>query len=537
MPPSRPFLVALERVDVTLAGARVLAEVSLVVHPGEGVGIVGANGSGKSTLLRVLRGEQWPDPAGPGRRLFALDGDAPHPSPIGARARIGLVSPESQDAYARHGWDLPVEAAIRAGFFDALWPEAPATAAQAARIREVAGLLGIAPLLGRSVLALSRGEARRVLLARALAPGPSLLLLDEVCDGLDRAARDVVLADVARVIRTGTAVVMVTHRKEELVAGMTVLRMERGRLVPHSSVEHEHEHENENENENENERENENENERENENENERENENENEHEHEHENENENENENEHEREHEREYEREYERRDFGFWLQGVSVHVGGRPVLCDLTWSLPRGESCAIVGPNGAGKSTLLRLLAAEEHPRRGHVRRLDLAADASLWDVRRRIALLSPELQARHALPATAEEIVLSGFEGTVGLAVAPTAAQRGAAAAALEKVGCTALASRAADTLSYGELRKVLLARALAPGPEVLLLDEPGAGLDPAARAWMRGALDALVRDGRTVVLVTHHDDEIPPAIRRIAGLEAGRVVWERGRPDLP
>jgi molybdate transport system ATP-binding protein len=488
MPPPRPFLVALERVDVTLAGARVLADVSLIVHPGEGVGIVGANGSGKSTLLRVLRGEQWPDPAGPGRRLFALDGDAPHPSPIGARARIGLVSPEAQDAYARHGWDLPVEAAIRAGFFDALWPEAPATAAQSARIREVAGLLGIAPLLGRSVLALSRGEARRVLLARALAPGPALLLLDEVCDGLDRAARDVVLADVARVIRTGTAVVMVTHRREELVPGIgAVLRMERGMLAPHSSVEDEDDREDEER------------------------------HEHEHQ----------HDREH----------GALAFLVESVTVDVAGRPVLCDVTWSLPRGESCAIVGPNGAGKSTLLRLLAAEEHPRRGQVRRLDLAADASLWDVRRRIALLSPELQARHALPATAAEIVLSGFEGTVGLAVAPTAAERGAAAAALEKVGCTALASRAADTLSYGELRKVLLARALAPDPEVLLLYEPGAGLDPAARAWMRGALDALVRDGRTIVLVTHHDDEIPPAIRRIAGLEAGRVVWERGRPDLP
>src|SRR5512133_1980832 len=164
-----PPLVTLDRVDVRLAGATILDGVTLAIHRGEGVAVVGASGSGKSTLLRLLRGDLWPHPASAGARLFhGVDG--PSESPIGARERFALAAPETQDAYVRHDWDLPVEAVIRSGFSGEIFPPEAATPAQAARVAEVAALLGVGALLERSVLELSRGEGRRVLLARALAP-------------------------------------------------------------------------------------------------------------------------------------------------------------------------------------------------------------------------------------------------------------------------------------------------------------------------------------------------------------------------------
>jgi molybdate transport system ATP-binding protein len=476
-------LVTLDRVDVRLSGAALLSGVSLAVGAGEGLGILGPSGSGKSTLLRLLRGDLWPHPASAGRRLFHGE-DGAFESPIGARERFALVAPEQQDAYVRHDWDLPAEAVIRSAFSDAIFPAERATPAQAARVKEVAERLGIAPLLGRSILELSRGEGRRVLLARALATAPDLLLLDEALDGLDAAARAAFLALVSRVLAGGTAVVMATHREEELVRGIRrVLVLDRGRIVEERA-------------------------------------------------------------------------RDLGrdgpsscsgaepgsasgprpgarrprrlvFDVRGVTVRVDGRDVLRGLDFQLRAGERVAIVGPNGAGKSTFLRLLAGEEQPAAGTVLRLDLGARAAAFELRGRVGLVSPELQARHRFDATGEQVVLSGFRGTIGLAEDPSPDERARAAAALARLGIAALASRHLLTLSYGELRKLLLARALAPAPEVLLLDEPLAGLDPAARAWTLAAVEEASARGAAVVAVTHHEDELPHALDRRLSLSDGRL----------
>jgi molybdate transport system ATP-binding protein len=473
-------LVTLDRVDVRLSGATLLDGVSLEVGAGDGVAVVGPSGSGKSTLLRLLRGELWPHPASAGRRLFHGE-DGAWESPIGARERFALVAPEQQDAYVRHDWDLTAEAVIRSGLSDAVFPAEAATAAQAARVREVADLLGIAPLLGRSILALSRGEGRKVLLARALAPAPELLLLDEAADGLDADARAAFLALVSRILCAGTAVVMATHREEEIPAEIRrVIRLEGGRIVPDPDPDRDPD----------------------------------------------------------------LDRlsplalslskgapaptpRHLLFSAERVTVRVDGRDVLRGLDFALAAGERVAVVGANGAGKSTFLRLLAGEEQPAAGTIRRLDLGPHAAAFDLRGRIGLVSPELQARHRFDATGEAVVLSGFAGTIGLVAEPTPAERAAAAATLARLGIAGLAARHLLTLSYGELRKLLLARALAPAPEALLLDEPLAGLDPAARRWTLAAIDEAGRRGAALVAVTHHADEVPRGVHRRLVLEGGRL----------
>ena len=488
-------LVTLDRVDVRLAGATLLAAASLEVRAGEGLAVVGPSGSGKSTLLRLLRGDIWPHPASAGRRLFH-GADGPSESPIGARERFALVAPEAQDAYVRHDWDLPVEAVIRSGLFDAVFPPEAATASQAARVREAAELLGVGHLLGRSVLALSRGEARRVLLARALAPRPELLLLDEPCDGLDAHARSAFLEHVSGVLRRGTAVVLATHREEEIVPEIrTVVEVNEGRIRARArdgAPDGDHDPTRS--------------------------------------------------RSRSRSTSTSTSRLDRDhaadprrvlFSISNATVLVGGRAVLSGIDFTLHAGERVAVLGSNGAGKSTFLRLLAGEEQPASGVVRRLDLGERAAAFELRGRVGVVSPELQARHRFDATGEAVVLSGFQGTIGLADEPTPGQRARARETMARLGIAHLGARHLLTLSYGELRKLLVARALAPGPEALLLDEPLAGLDAASRGWIIRTL-ARGRDaGAALVTVTHHADELPPGIERVLSLEDGRLRQPAGR----
>jgi molybdate transport system ATP-binding protein len=199
------------------------------------------------------------------------------------------------------------------------------------------------------------------------------------------------------------------------------------------------------------------------------------------------------------------------------------------------RGESWAVRGPNGAGKSTFLRLLLGEEHlAPGGRILRLDLGPSADVREVRARVGLVSPDLQARHRGDATGLEVALSGFGGSIGLGERPTGPQRESALAWLDAVGAGHLADRSIQAISYGELRRILFARALVIDPDVLLLDEPYSGLEPRARAEAMELVDSLCRSGRPVVLVTHHDDEVLPSITSELRFRDGRMESSGARP---
>jgi molybdate transport system ATP-binding protein len=209
---------------------------------------------------------------------------------------------------------------------------------------------------------------------------------------------------------------------------------------------------------------------------------------------------------------------------------VDGRRILDRVCWSVRAGEAWGVTGPNGAGKSMLLRLLAGEEQPSSGTVRRLDLGLRADADQVRRRLGLVSPELQARHRFEASGLAVVLSGFLGTVGLAGPPTPPQRKAADRALARLGLSHLRQRRFLSCSYGEQRLLLVARALVADPEALLLDEPFAGLSPEARRALAGTLSSARRDGTALVLVSHHEDELAGLVTHRARLADGRLELE-------
>ncbi len=226
--------------------------------------------------------------------------------------------------------------------------------------------------------------------------------------------------------------------------------------------------------------------------------------------------------------------RDDGAFLEihGANVWRGDTLALRDFSLTLRHGESVAILGPNGAGKSTLLKLLTGEVRPeaRRETVCRLFGEDLWSLEELRHRVGMVMPEDVARFHPEETARDVVLSSLRGVFGRTrgMRFSARERTAVEQAMERLGVLALAERDFGTLSSGERRRFLIARALVHDPGVLVLDEPSTALDFAASVGLISALRELVSAGHTLVLVTHHPGEIPPEIGRVILLRQGRIL---------
>jgi iron complex transport system ATP-binding protein len=226
--------------------------------------------------------------------------------------------------------------------------------------------------------------------------------------------------------------------------------------------------------------------------------------------------------------------------LAGATVIREDRPVLHGLTLTIHAGEHTAILGPNGAGKSSLVRLLTHED-------RALAPEGDApspvrvfgsdnwDVFDLRSQLGLVSSDLHQRFVFGnnegrVRAENAVLSGFFATQGILRYGVVSDdmRRRAADSLARMGVSHLARRWMDELSSGEARRVLLARALVSAPRALVLDEPTTGLDLIARHAFMERVRQIARDGTTLILITHHIEEIVPEVRRVLLLSGGRIV---------
>jgi iron complex transport system ATP-binding protein len=225
--------------------------------------------------------------------------------------------------------------------------------------------------------------------------------------------------------------------------------------------------------------------------------------------------------------------------LVDATVVKGDRRVLDGLTLSIHAGQHTAIVGPNGAGKSILVSLLSHGERALAAANGtppvRVFGCANWNVFDLRPQLGIVSADLHQRFVSGnsegrVTAEAAVLSAFLGSYGILRhgAVTDAMRARAAAALDTVGASHLASRTLDRMSSGEARRVMLARVLASSPRALVLDEPTTGLDLAARHGFMERVRRIARAGTTTILITHHVEEIVPEIDRVILLRAGRIV---------
>ena len=222
------------------------------------------------------------------------------------------------------------------------------------------------------------------------------------------------------------------------------------------------------------------------------------------------------------------------FDLQQGTVVLGGRRVLEDVSVRVDEGEFVAVLGSNGSGKTTLVRTLVG-----------LNPLASGSLTVFGRpvrefrdwpRLGYVPQRLAVGGGVPATVGEVVASGRAGRQSRFRRTSSADRAAVAHALEDVGLAHRASDVVTTLSGGQQQRVLIARALAGEPEVLVLDEPTAGVDADSQDTLAGALGHLSQAGGSVVLVAHELGPLESLIRRAVVLSHGRVVSD-GPPPTP
>jgi molybdate transport system ATP-binding protein len=464
-------LITLTGVSVHLAGHAALRDVDWELRPGEHWAFTGANGSGKSTLLRVIRGDQYIDPDG-GRRVYRFDGA--ERGAMAARAFIGIVSPEQHERYARLELPIAGRVVIESGFDDSLYVHRPLAAAEARAVDRVIEELDLGEFIDRPIHALSFGQLRRLLIARALVRRPRALVLDEYTSGLDAASRATVRALVDRLAAT-VHLIVASHRDDDVVPAITHhARLEAGRIVargrtpiavpgavvpavtiappdgePLVSIAH-------------------------------------------------------------------------------ADVYRGATRVLHDLTWAIRRGEHTAIVGQNGSGKSTFAAVVAGTLAPAYGgEIRRSGRGGPFNLWRIKESIAHVSEEWQIGYAVDHTVADVVVSGFVDSVGLFHVPTGEQRERAADLLAELDLDALGPRPFSQLSFGERRKVLLARALVRPPAILILDEVWNGLDRAFRARLRDVLDRRIAMGTTLLTIAHEPGDEPSFITRRQRLAGGTL----------
>lgn len=215
-----------------------------------------------------------------------------------------------------------------------------------------------------------------------------------------------------------------------------------------------------------------------------------------------------------------------------VTVRRSGHTLVGPVTWQVELDERWVVLGPNGAGKTSLLRMAAAEMHPTSGIAHLLgEVIGKVDVNELRPRIGLSSAALANRVPLDEKVSDLVVSA-----GYAVLGRWRERyddvdtDRAIDMLESLGAEHLSDRTYGTLSEGERKRVLIARALMPDPELLLLDEPAAGLDLGGREELVERLGDLAADPEApaMVLVTHHVEEIPPGFTHGLLLNEGEVV---------
>ena len=228
--------------------------------------------------------------------------------------------------------------------------------------------------------------------------------------------------------------------------------------------------------------------------------------------------------------------------IHNATIFRGDTRVFENFSLTIGQHEQVAILGPNGCGKTTLLKTLNREIYPvfqEHSWVRILGRQR-WNVWDLRAHIGIVSHELQMRYTKTNTGLHVVLSGYLSSIGihglLAGRIGTEQQQRALAVMDELAIGDLADKSLGEMSTGQQRRCLLARALVHDPDTLILDEPTAGLDLTASFDLLARIRGLVEAGKSILLVTHQLNEIPPDIRRVILLKQGKIVADGEKREV-
>jgi molybdate transport system ATP-binding protein len=495
--------VSLHDLGVRRGGKWVLRDIDLELKAGQRCALVGDNGSGKTQLLKLIAGDVWPTPTGREQRIYRVG--RREVDLIEAKSRIAYLGAELQDKYARYGWDLPVRDLLATGLHRTDLLLATITPAERRRIDSTLRACGLKRLEARRFSSLSYGQKRLALLARALCQRADWLLLDEFYNGLDAHYRGRIDHVLESLRAGGGSWIVAAHRGGDIPQGTgRIIELDRGRV---RSV---------------------------------------------------------------RPFRRAAllrpqresatrggagrgagpsVRRGAGrlagpsvrggaarladsavrggsrgvadssaaaplVKLEHADLYVDYRPVLRDLNWELREGQHWAVFGANGAGKTSFLKMLYGDLSPALGgRIERRGFPQGAPISAWKSQVGYVSPELQTEYSADVTVRDLVASGRYASIGLADPATPEDRRIAARWLEFFELSPLGDRRPRELSYGQLRRALIARALAAAPRILLLDEPLTGLDSRQRAVMKRLLARLMRTQLSLIIAVHLAEDLP------------------------
>jgi len=502
-------LITLNKISVRLYDRLYLQNTSWEIKADENWAIVGPNGSGKTTLAKALFGGV---PVVRGSVKHHVNASRENEETV-AKLPVGYASPELfrkvfereelQESFRDFSGRIDEKTTPRDIVIQGLAQSTHADEGFEQRLQHLAHKMGIGNILNRDICAVSSGELCKVVIVRALMRNPKLLILDEPFNGLDNRSRNDLKENLNDLILSGVRLVLITHRFEEIPFGIThVLHMKDGEISAAGKKEQvlgsagllngkQKE-----------------------------------------------------------------QRSSFALHdmravpktachmkpatpsesqtlidMRHVSVRYGDTIVLDDFNWRVKAGENWLILGENGAGKSTILKLIMGDNPQAYSNdvfVFGKKRGVGTSIWEIKKKIGIISTDFQARYPKDVPAFHVVLSGFHDSMGLYRPSSKEQKNAAMEWMQRLDIDHLKERPFGRLSYGQRKLTVIARAVVKSPVLLFLDEPCDGLDRDNRKKIQGVLEHIGRNTPTrLVYVTHHEDEILPCITHRLTLRKGKI----------